>query len=716
MTSTFEPDSRFGHKPLYAALFSTERDVDIIQLPFGPGPLSSNDSFTVPHGLDREIAASLPGLWYCIHLPNDFSQLIDVSALELKRSQVLHLDHRILLVPIQIFDRDHVGYLIDPSFPVMAICPDELASEASQRTRELGFPLGVVSYRELSDESLRTHWRAIHDHFIPDAPYLGREPKLSRRLDFAATDLPTNLIARQFGNEDGITIDGDQDSHVTLALWHQTVLAATARLEREGTTPEAAKELLPKVVEEERMRMRTPVALALPGVPPWYSSRYYDTVLRRRIEQLPSTDEADVWSLNINERSDALVERAAIEFVTAHRAIARGGVGIIFPSIPAKAFVVLNELERHFSNKPTGPVVWRLLKRLNEAASPIWEDTLHGAVGRASTITAFSNFPIGLLQLPGDSEVLTTRKPISYRPILPLTRALQWELSYVPPIDVTEGFRVLVAECISAEDPVGRYSRMGWSATQKNLRRAHRPMEFEIVETLSFTAFRSAIEEFRPHFLVISAHGIFNRGSNVAGLMIGHDAWLGQGMSPRMMPPVVILSACHVAPRGSGAVSITDLLLREGAVAVLGTQVPVDVYHNAILMSRFFTYIKETLLNRAQHSDLLEVWHRTQTTNAVIDIINGNKSLRSWGYGLAASGRSVLEEFMLFKSVGRLRDIYGDTEQLLGEIADEQGMGDRVRNWFRSPGYIPESLFYVFAGRPDRIYLNTLQDTMRRYG
>jgi hypothetical protein len=715
MTTPFEPDSRFAHKPLYAVLFSTEADVDTVQLPFGPGPLKASDSFTVPHGLDREFAASLPGLWYCIHLPNDFSQLIDVQALELKRSQVLHLDHRILLVPIQIFDRDHVGHLIGPDFSVMAICPDELASEASQRARELGFPLGVAFYRELSDESLRTHWRAIHDHFIPDAPYLGREPKLSRRLDFAVTDLPTKLIARQFGYEDSITTS-DQDSHVTLALWFQTLLAATARLEREGTTPDAARELLPKVVEEERMRMRTPVALALPGVPPWYSSRYYDAILRRRIEQLPSTDEADVWSLNIHERSDALVERAAIEFVTAHRAVARGGVGLMFPSIPAKAFIVLNELERHFGNNPSGPVVWRLLKRLNEAASPIWEDTLHGAVGRASTITAFSNFPIGLLQMPGDSEVLTTRKPIAYRPILPLARALQWELSYVPPIDVTEGFRVLVAECIPEEDPVGRYSRMGWSTTQENLRRSHHPMDFEIAETLSFAAFQSAIEQFRPHFLVISAHGIFNRRSNIAGLMMGDDAWLGQGMSPHMMPPVVILSACHVAPRGSGAVSITDLLLREGAVAVLGTQVPIDVRHNAILMTRFFYYIQETLLHRAEHSDLLEIWHRVQCTNAVNDIINGNESLRSWGHGLAASGRPVLEEFMNFKSAGRLRNIYRDTEQILGEIADEQGVGDRVRNWFRSPGYIPESLFYVFAGRPDRIYLNTLQDTMRRYG
>ena len=69
--------------------------------------------------------------------------------------------------------------------------------------------------------------------------------------------------------------------------------------------------------------------------------------------------------------------------------------------------------------------------------------------------------------------------------------------------------------------------------------------------------------------------------------------------------------------------------------------------------------------------------------------------------------RSVLEEFMSVRSPGRLRPghIYADTERILGEIAEDNGVGERVRNWFQHPGYVPESLFYVFAGSPDRIYL-----------
>ena len=38
-------------------------------------------------------------------------------------------------------------------------------------------------------------------------------------------------------------------------------------------------------------------------------------------------------------------------------------------------------------------------------------------------------------------------------------------------------------------------------------------------------------------------------------------------------------------------------------------------------------------------------------------------------------------------------------------MADERGLGEKVRNWFRNPGYMPESLFYVFAGMPDRVHL-----------
>ncbi|MGW5212343.1 hypothetical protein ACWEQO_14350 [Streptomyces sp. NPDC004051] len=67
---------------------------------------------------------------------------------------------------------------------------------------------------------------------------------------------------------------------------------------------------------------------------------------------------------------------------------------------------------------------------------------------------------------------------------------------------------------------------------------------------------------------------------------------------------------------------------------------------------------------------------------------------------------------MISRSAGRLRGahIYQDTEKVLGEIADDQGRGEQVRNWFRRPGYVPESLFYLFAGRPERILISSMEE------
>ncbi|MEU7147896.1 hypothetical protein AB0B15_07655 [Streptomyces sp. NPDC045456] len=42
--------------------------------------------------------------------------------------------------------------------------------------------------------------------------------------------------------------------------------------------------------------------------------------------------------------------------------------------------------------------------------------------------------------------------------------------------------------------------------------------------------------------------------------------------------------------------------------------------------------------------------------------------------------------------------------RVLGEIADESGQGDRVRNWFRRPGYVPGHCSTSSRAAPYRIH------------
>jgi len=691
-------------KPLYAVLFTAADD----SVTFEPLVTNAEElTGTIPHGFDQHVSEALPGLWYCLHLPSTFFDLIDLTASFLKTSQRLDNDHKIVLAPVHVFDREYLGEWSSWFVPTLVLAPDSILDEAVRRSSDLGFALGAASFSELANDSLKKHWRAIHARFLPNETYFAREPTLTRRLDIAPLDLPSQRLARQMGNhlDPRIRTDADVASLLQEAAWQQTVVAAIARLEHEHATPEHADKVMDSVLAEEAGRLKLPVTIAAPGVAPAYVRNVYSKAAREGIPSLTALDEADTWSLEMSRRPDHLVERAAIEFSATHRAIGRGGIGLMLPSMPKEAFVALAELERHVGTAPTGRKIWTMLDRLDAAANTLWTDVVTRTVKFASTLTVFSNFPLGLLRLPGDTAPLSCRVPIAYRPLIPLTRTIQMELADNPMTNLTTGLRVLVAECIPSSDPVGRLSRIGWDSAAEMFRQSGQPATLDHVETLSIRAVRSAISEHYPDILVVSAHGVFGGGLYPAGLAIGKEICLGPGLGP--LPPVVILSACHVSPRGTGAVSVADMLFREGARAVLGTQVPVDVGRNAMLMVRFFIYVAEVLAGREDHSSLLEIWHRVQASNAFNDILTGNRALAKWASTRMTNGSPVLREFMSVRSAGRLRPnhVYKDTEDVLLEMASEQGVGDRVRTWLRSPGYTPESAFYVFLGTPERIFL-----------
>ncbi|MFJ1742467.1 CHAT domain-containing protein [Streptomyces microflavus] len=666
---------------------------------------------TAPHGLARTVAAALPGLWYCLHLPATLLDLVDTPIRLLKAAQQLVLDHNILMLPVDCFDADRIGHLLRGRHPVLAVCPDELLDEVRERASSLGFALPATPYSQLNDNTLAAQWRAIQQHY-PVLPAPSAEWSLTRRLDLAPLTLPHRRLARQMGwpTTESTVQDADSERAFDQTLRGQVRLAALARLEREGASLEDAERRIAQTAGEEASRLRVPLALGVPGAAPAYARTAYDGELRRQLEPQPAVSPDDTWSVTLHERPDHLVERAAVEFAVTHQAIASNGLGLMLPTVPREAFLALADLERHSIEGPGSAATRRLLARLNDAAQPLWSDEVRAAVQRAAALTVFSDFPLGLLTMPGDTSPLCTRLPIAYRPLQPLTRTLQLQTAAPPPLGLNHRIKVLIAECIPISDRIGRHSREGWRLA----RQAAAPDALTVLqaETLTLEALREAVAEHLPDILVISAHGTM--AGNLAALHIDGAPRLFLGID--RMPPVVILSACHVAPRGSGAVAITDLLLREGALAVLGTQVPVDVRHNATLMIRFLVYVAEEIAKPGQFATLLDVWHHVQTSNAVNDILTATPKLRRWAGSPTPNGRPVIAEFMATRATGRIRrgHVYEDTERVLGEIADDQGQGLRIRNWFRRPGYVPESLFYVFAGRPDRIFLSSLQQHKER--
>jgi hypothetical protein len=517
--------------------------------------------------------------------------------------------------------------------------------------------------------------------------------------------LPQLFVARQLRggqDEETLPVDLTKAAVMRYSSHCQILLSATARLENEGVAPAEAEAIFPEAITAETRNHRCPVALLLPGASPATATR---RVMRRL---LANKVEAGVMTQ---------VEENALDFLVAHRAAARVGVSITAAPVSDHSFSMLAQLERMFQAHEVSPKkVRRQLAHLSQAIVNGFTHEELATLLHASSITSFSEFPIGLVTIQPDTSPLCCRTPIAYRPIVPLTRALQFELHPAPLFYLRDSISVICLECIPPDDVVGQLSRVGWKEALREFpSSAHRT--FDYVEVDSIENLRRALRARKYDIAVISAHGVYDRRSNRTGFRVGQrDIVLEDELGT--VPPLVCLAACQVAPRGSGSVNISDLLFRQGAMGVLGTLVPVDVRRNSHLMFRFFVYIAETLAGRTPLRSIDQVWHFAASSNAVLDVAYGSRRATNLMFE-TRNGITGIKEFMMRRSVGRLRqgNIYADTEAVLTEMAADRGQGEAFKAWLNNQGYIPESIFYVFLGWPERFVLRDphLEDARQWY-
>ena len=228
----------------------------------------------------------------------------------------------------------------------------------------------------------------------------------------------------------------------------------------------------------------------------------------------------------------------------------------------------------------------------------------------------------------------------------------------------------------------------------------------------------SSIEQFKEtlliyddiNILLVSAHGYYDHKINMAGLIIGDKMWMADD-NDVVFPPVVLLSACHVMPRGMGVVSVGDMFIRNGALAVLGTFIPVHVRRNAMLIVRLFVEIFEVRSGWSEMRTLDQIWSHVVSTNAIHEIIASSSrnlsKLERWANTPNKFGNIPQKEFKMNLSVNRLRSthIYRDTENILQEMAYRDGIGEYFDSYIKATGYFPESIFYQFVGMPENVFI-----------
>jgi len=652
------------------------------------GEMSEQLSSTIGmHGFDKDLLPALSALWYCAQLPRNEIDTRELSWGKIKFSQKFEIPQRILLLPDSMIGKG-IPTPIPPDSACLLFFPDGLEKEAKNAVEMFDLIMEMLPFSAFSDESLKRHWTLIHKTFFPNIPQYCHGNSLLPISSLATILLSGAFLERRFNNGNGIKTEDlqtDKDSAFAWAYRRQMELSALANFERNGYSQEQLENRIKEYDNTGWPNFYAPAVLGVPGTPPRHKKHNHR--------------ENDVIELTENSE----IERTIIDFVVTHRALARTGIGISSKEIPKKAYEILFKLENCWNGTPRPFKVWKYLHLLGRELDGVLDETAKRLLCRTNAATIFSDFPLGLGIYGDDTSPLLCRVPISCRPLTPLTRTLQLEALGITNHVLGQRIKILVAECTPPGTTVGILSRQTWEFQSDKIKTMP-DAEMDIKEIGAASDLQSALSQKQYDILILSAHGVYKKEHNFAAVQCGKDVLLGDQLEN--VPPLVILSACHVSPRALGAVTITDMLLRQGAVAILGTLIPVNVRHNAILVVRFLTNIFEARAGRLPFTAISEIWNHVQSSNAINDIISSNSALKEWAT-TRVNGESPLEKFMLKNSTGRLRKahIYQDTVKVLREIAVEAKIQDKYDTWTAGDNYLPESMFYMLMGYADTLFV-----------
>lgn len=639
------------------------------------------------HLLDPNLKGILPALEFIMHLPRFSLDLMDLHEEIIDKGH--DESHNILIIPDVILPT--IRNQINKMKPSLIIYADDCGNENIKCLEQSVKSNKVVRVSELSDALLMEYWdnkkqeldsihstlQDVNKQFWLKGEMISILPALFLARQFYSYSDTLNMV---FNSED--VYEKSIVCHLNL-LMRQKTLVGLGEKGFSGVIHPSKEDYL-REYEKQRVRVPEELVISLPGVPEHSRKRMGLS-----------------YSIPIEERR-------AIRIIGIHRAIAKNAPYIEIVKTTNDLFEKMNELETNCVSGTNNKYVWKCLSDIGKMFEYMLNENEEGCLIRAKHITVFSDFPIGVAVMPGTTVPLQMFKQISYRPLSPLTRCLEHEMVKAPVMYMRRKCRVIFAECIknTHENKFVRLQSDTLYLMIKNMEKRYPNVEVIYRETYTVNNLKDFINSNKESsILYISAHGYYSKERNMAGIMVGEEFWMADENDLKV-PGIVLLSACHVSPRGSGAVCIADLFQRLGALAVLGTFIPVNAKRNTILMTRLFTYIFEAQTGNRQYRTLADAWSGIVSTNAIHEILQTSERFEKWMYSENLNGVVRMIDFQLNRCVGRLHaaNSYEDTIAIVKEMLMEEGMEGKFDNIMSQKDYFPESIFYQFIGYPENAF------------
>lgn len=665
-----------------------------------------NDMKESMHLLDPSVRDILPALEFVMNLPRDlydYYEFLDSESscanLELLSAEY-DASHIIRLIPdfqLKVFleaAKYHEDLIV-----ISDSCTDDVYT-VCKKARE---NVPIIGVKELNEQLLNKCWKSLRP--IDDDGELLKLENIEDTHKFNLLNerkivlLPGVFLSRRIGRDMKFQEEASKSNCLEYIVANEifkykvmlnTILIFDKNYQSCGCAGEAQmQELLKNSNKEALDNSDFSVIITFPGVP------------KEQIRYGSSKQE-------INES-----ELRAIRILGTHRAISRNGIVIELEMASSELFSLVAEMEKKCTDGTNNKHVWNLLRKFGKMIGDLLNKYTISIIKKAKDITIFSNIPIGLAILENEELPIQCYKPLSYRPLLPLTIQVQQELKKTPQhyIGKGSGIKILFAECINNDD--GNkfvfnesdevYKRLKCMFGEHELCYCH---AYKLEMLIEFIGRHTDAD-----VLYISAHGYYEKKYNKAGIMVGEDFWMAE--NDMKFPPLVILSACHTGPRGIGAVNIADFIIKNGAIAVLSTFIPVNARRNKMLMLRLFFYINEARNGSTRYETMSELWSGVVATNAIYEIIMESEELQKWIRGKNTYGITRIDELKK-RLAGSIdgHNSYSVTVNIIKEMLRQERTDEKFKSILNGDNYFPESFFYQFIGSPENIlvYNKTFED------
>lgn len=647
---------------------------------------------TTVHLFDPILADVNEALWYCLHLPRHGTDLFSVPEKLYKEGDILQ-QHDIRIISSKVEFSNFENYIK----PTLFICEDSIFDKANKLSELCNATLGCIKISEINSSILAEHWSMLRTQTQQILEMYKKNNEAMMLLDFPIRlldeqerkCLPNIFIENQFGDIRKMFANlRKKDDYSAFHRMYQTKYQKAYI-----TICNQLGHQLNNITEKELRRV---LAIAWEHTPCTMVITLPGGVSKRKS-----------YGIDVQKQDFDKIETNLVDFFGIQRAISQQGVWIGGEPLDKEIFNKLDNLERHYySFRRKRKFIIDTMKDFGEILNQKLGINLGEYALAASRIIAFTDFPIGLAIPPGYSDPLCSMTSISYRPLTPLTHTYKYGLHERPDhyIGTGIGFKVLIVECLAENDRIRKFSDIGWTILRKFLSKNKRiEVYYEVANSVQ--DLEAKIEAYSNiDFLIISAHGTYN-DEMVAGIDVAGEYWLPK---PTLkVPPVVILSACHVASKGRGNYTINDAFLNAGALAVLGTLIPVDVLENADLTRRFFLYLSETIDGHHDCLDIADVWKRVVNMNIFYSVITQTTRLKEWAISSKKDGKILDERFYqkLNAKPLELGNIHIQCINIIKELAEEDGMERYLELSLEKNGYLAESLFYIFSGFPEKVLL-----------